>query len=210
MQVYSADKDLHSGAFLIGNPSTDTWKRVAGTTSPARLAAAMNELAAAESAAAQYFPDLPLVDQNGTTHRFYSDLVKGRIVVINTFFTECAAVCPMTLQHLAKVQAQFGDRVGKDVFLYSITVDPLNDTPKKLQSYAKRYGANNGWQFLTGKQDDVAQVLKKLGQFVDNRDAHSSLFIIGNEPTGLWKKANGLADADEIAEVIASVMNDGR
>lgn len=210
LQVYSADKDLHSGAFLLGNASTDTWKRVAGTTPPARLAQALNELGAAPSAAARYFSDVSLVDQNGRKHRFYSDLLKGRIVVINTFFADCTAVCPMTLQRLARVHAQFGDRVGKDVFLYSITVDPVNDTPEKLRDYANRHGAKNGWQFLTGKQEDVEQILKKLGQFVDNRDAHSSLFIVGNEPTGLWKKVNGLAAADEIAAVIASVVNDGR
>ncbi len=209
LQVYSADKDLHSGSFLLGNASTETWKRVAGTTPPARLVEALSELGAAPSAAAQYFPDVQLIDQNGSAHRFYSDLVKGRIVVINTFFADCGAVCPMTMQRLAKVQTQFAARIGRDVFLYSITVDPVADTPEKLQGYAKRYGASNGWQFFTGEKDDVALVLKRLGQFVDNRDAHSSLFIIGNEPTGLWKKANGLAAADEIVEVVASVVNDG-
>lgn len=209
LQVYSADKDLHSGSFLLGNASTDTWKRVAGSTAPVRLADALNDLGAAPSAAAQYFPDVPLVDQNGSSHLFYSDLVKGRIVVINTFFADCGAVCPMTMQRLAKVQTQFADRVGKDVFLYSITVDPVADTPEKLQGYARRYGATDGWQFLTGEKSDIELVLKKLGQFVDNRDAHSSLFLIGNDPTGLWKKANGLAAADEIAEVVASVVNDG-
>jgi protein SCO1 len=210
LQVYSADKDLHSGSFLLGNAGSDAWKRVAGTTPPARLAEALNELGMAPTAAAQYFPDVPLLDQNGKAHRFYSDLVKGRIVVINTFFADCGAVCPMTMQRLAKVQAQFADRVGKDVFLYSITVDPVADRPERLQDYAKRHGASDGWQFLTGEKSDVELVLKKLGQFVDNRDAHSSLFIIGNDPTGLWKKANGLAAADEIAEVVASVVNDGR
>jgi protein SCO1 len=210
LQVYSADKDLHSGSFLLGDASTDTWKRVAGTTPPARLADAMHELTATDSAAAAYFPDVPLVDQHGNSHRFYSDLIKGRIVVINTFFADCSAVCPMTLARLAKIQAQFGDRVGKDVFLYSITVDAIADTPEKLGGYARRYGAGNGWQFLSGEKTDVDLVLRKIGQFVDNRDSHSSLFIIGNEPSGLWKKANGLAAADEIAEVVASVANDGR
>jgi protein SCO1 len=210
LQVYSADKDLHSGAFLLGNADTDTWKRVAGGASPALLADALSELAATDSAAAQYFPDVPLVDQDGDSHRFYSELVKGRIVVINTFFADCSAVCPMTLERLSRIQTQFGDRVGKDVFLYSITVDPVADTPEKLKGYARHFGANSGWRFLTGEKSDVDLVLKKLGQFVDNREAHSSLFIIGNEPTGLWKKANGLAAADEIAEVVASVVKDGR
>jgi protein SCO1 len=210
LQVYSADKDLHSGAFLLGNAGADTWKRVAGGASLAVLADAMGALAAVDSAAAQYFPDVPLVDHNGNSYRFYSELVKGRIVVINTFFADCSAVCPMTLERLSRIQAQFGDRVGRDIFLYSITVDPIADTSEKLKGYAKHFGAKGGWKFLTGEKSDVDLVLRKLGQFVDNREAHSSLFIIGNEPTGLWKKANGLAAADEIGRVVASVVDDGR
>lgn len=210
LQVYSADKNLHSDSFLLGNTSTDTWKRVSGSTPPARLAQVFAELSAPPSPAAQYFPDVPLLDQNGTSHRFYSDLIKGRIVVINTFFADCGAVCPMTMQRLAKIQTQFGDRIGKDVFLYSITVDPVGDTPGKLHDYAQRYKASKGWKLLTGDKSNIELVLKKLGQFVENRDSHSTLFLIGNDPTGLWKKANGLADADELADVVASVINDGR
>lgn len=210
LQVYSADKNLHSGSFLIGNASTDVWRRVSGSTAPAQMAEVFAELSSAPSPAAQYFPDVPLIDRHGHAHRFYSDLVKGRIVVINTFFADCGAVCPMTMQRLAKLQRQFADRMGKDVFFYSITVDPIGDTPEKLLGYAERYGASEGWQFLTGEKSNVDLVLSKLGQFVENRDSHSSIFLIGNDPTGLWKKANGLADADEIGEVVASVVNDGQ
>ncbi|AVP99175.1 hypothetical protein C7S18_19270 [Ahniella affigens] len=210
LQVYSADKNLHSGAFLLGNARGDVWKRVAGDTPPARLAIALNELDQAPSAAAQYFPDVTLRDQNGEPHRFYSDLIKGRIVVINTFFADCGAVCPITMQRLAAIQKRFPERLGQDVFLYSITVDPVGDTPEKLNDYARRHGAGTGWKFLTGDPSDVASVLKKLGQFVDDRDAHSTLFLIGNDPTGLWKKANGLASAEEIGDVVASVVDDGR
>lgn len=209
LQVYAADKNLHSGAFLLGNANGNTWKRVAGDTTPALLATALQELSAAPSAAAQYFPDVPLLDQHGEPHRFYSDLIQGRIVVINTFFADCGAVCPITMQRLAAMQKRFSERLGQDVFLYSITVDPVGDTPEKLKVYAKRYGAGSGWMFLTGTQANVRQVLQKLGQFVDDRDAHSTIFLIGNDPTGLWKKANGLASAEEIGDVVASVVDDG-
>ncbi len=216
-QVYTADKNLHSGNFLLGNTTTGEWRRVAATATPAQLAGTMRELAgsnapppapAAESPSARYFPDVPLVDQNGKSHRFYTDLVRGRIVVINTIFTDCNAACPITVERFAKLQARLGDRVGRDVFLYSITVDPATDTPEKLRGYAERAGAKPGWQFLTGEKSNVEAVLRKLGQYVESRDVHSNIVIIGNEPTGLWKKAFGLAPPDDIARVVESVMND--
>ena len=210
LEIYTPDRNLHSGYFLLGNPATDTWKRVDGSTPPAGLAATMIELAAPRSAAAAYFPDATLLDQHGNTYRFYSELIAGRIVVINTFFADCGGVCPLTMQKLASLQTRFQDRVGKDVFLYSITVDPIADTPEKLKDYAARHRAGSGWKFLSGDKANVDLVLKKLGQFVAHRDAHSGLFIVGNEPTGLWKKVNGLADADEIGTAVASVVNDGR
>ncbi len=223
LQVYSADKDAHSGNYLLGNPATNTWKLAAGSTAPAQLASTLKELGAGSgpiavsvtpaatpaAGAAHYLPDTLLIDQNGKSHRFYSDLVKGRIVVINTFFSDCSAVCPITLGRLANVQTQLGERVGRDVFLLSITVDPVNDTPQKLGEYARRFGDKPGWQFLTGKKSDVDLVLKKIGQYVNSRDAHSNLMIIGNEPTGLWKKANGLASNEELTRIISSVINDG-
>ncbi|MFZ6756196.1 SCO family protein [Undibacterium sp. Ji50W] len=218
LQVYSADKNLHSGNFLLGNPDTNTWRRIESSTAPSVLAQTMRELASAKaanisatppSAAASYFPDLQLLDQNGNARRFYSDLVKGRVVVISTFFSECSATCPMTFAQLARIQAQLGDRLGQDVFFLSITVDPLTDTPKKLKDYARQLGAKPGWLFLSGDHANVNRVLEKLGQFVKSRDAHSNLLLIGNEKTGLWKKANGLASANELLPIVASVMNDG-
>lgn len=208
-QVFTADKNLHSSNFLLGPGPTGDWRRLAGTTAPAKIAEAMRELATAtEPAAAHYFPDVPLVNQDGETRRFYTDLVKGRVVVINTLFTDCGAVCPITVERFAKVQAVLGDRVGRDVFLYSITVDPGTDTPEKLRAYAQRVGAKPGWQFLTGDKANVDLVLKKLGQYVESRDAHSNIIIVGNEPTGLWKKAFGLAPVDEVMRVVQSVADD--
>lgn len=84
----------------------------------------------------------------------------------------------------------------------------MTDTPERLLAYAERAGAKPGWHFLTGEKADVDFVLKKLGQYVEAREAHSNLFIIGNEPTGLWKKAIGIAPAEEVIEIVESVLND--
>lgn len=219
LQVYTADKNLHSANFLLGHADTGEWRRLPGTTAPAQLAATLRALAAAHPpapatpaapAAARYFPDVPLVDQDGNARRFYSELIHGRVVVINTIFADCGSVCPLTTQRFAKVQQALGDRVGRDVLLLSITVDPLNDTPARLRSYAAAAGAKPGWLFLTGEKANVDLVLKKLGQYVESRDAHSNLIIVGNEPTGLWKKAFGLAPPEDIVRVVDSVVNDRR
>jgi cytochrome oxidase Cu insertion factor (SCO1/SenC/PrrC family) len=164
----------------------------------------------ASAAAARYFPDTVLLNQHGQPVHFYTDLLKGKVVVISTIFADCGGVCPLIVERFAKVQEKLGDRVGRDVTLISISVDPVNDTPERLHGYAERAGAKPGWHFLTGEKANVDFVLKRLGQYVESRDAHSNIFIIGNEPTGLWKKAFGLAPAEDVIEIVESVLKDER
>ncbi|HXG93628.1 MAG TPA: SCO family protein [Blastocatellia bacterium] len=161
-----------------------------------------------ESPSQKYFTDVVLMNQYGQPMRLYTDLLKGRVVVINTFFTTCTSVCPPMTHNLTKVQDALGDRLGKGVFIISITVDPLTDTPAKLKEYAAKFKTKPGWYFLGGKKENVEFALSKLGQFVEARDDHSTVIIIGNEPTGLWKKAFGLAKPDALIEVVNSVVND--
>jgi protein SCO1/2 len=94
------------------------------------------------------------------------------------------------------------------VNIISLSVDPLVDTPAKLKQYSKQLNARPGWYFLTGDKQNVDLVLKKLGQFVDNKQDHLNIFIIGNERTGLWKKAFGLAPSGELVKVVETVLND--
>lgn len=160
------------------------------------------------NAALNYFTDVQLVNQNGDTMRLYSDLIGGKIVIINSFFASCSGSCPVMAGSFAKIQQHLGDRIGKDVLLISISVDPTEDTPEKLKEYAKRMKAQKGWYFLTGKKANVDFALRKLGQYVEDKDSHLSVFIIGNERTGLWKKAFGLAKPDELIPIVDSVVND--
>ncbi|HEX7180572.1 MAG TPA: SCO family protein [Thermoanaerobaculia bacterium] len=161
-----------------------------------------------DSGAQRYFGEIPLVNQDGKTMRLYSDVLKGRTVVIDFMFTSCTGVCPILSRNFAHIQDWLGDRLGKDVYLVSVSVDPVNDTPAKLKEYAARYKARPGWYFLTGSKENVDAALKKLGQYVENREGHQNLFIIGNEPTGLWKKALGIADPKELIPIVASVLDD--
>jgi protein SCO1/2 len=163
---------------------------------------------AADTPAHKYFTDVELINQNGEKMRFYSDLIQGKVVIINSFFATCQGSCLPLNQNLAKVQEALGERLGKDVYILSISVDPTADTPPNLKQYAKKLQARPGWFFLTGAKDNVDFALKKIGQFVDDKQDHLNIFIIGNERTGLWKKAFGLAKSEELVKIVDSVVND--
>lgn len=172
------------------------------------VTAQAQEPAAEQSSAQKYFGDVLLVNQNGEKMRFYSDLLQGKTVIINSFFATCQGSCLPLSRNLQKVQEALGDRLGKDARIISISVDPEVDTPASLKAYANKLKAKPGWYFLTGDKASVEFALKKLGQFVDNKQDHLNIFIIGNERTGLWKKAFGLAKPEDLVKVVDSVVND--
>ena len=163
---------------------------------------------AQQSPAQKYFSDVELLDQDGHKVRFYTDMLKGKTVVINAFFTTCTSVCPPMNRNLEKVQEALGDRLGKDVFIVSISVDPATDTPTRLKEYAQRFHARPGWTFLTGKKENVDWALYRVGQYVEAKDDHTTIIIIGNEATGLWKKALGMAKPAELIPIVYSVADD--
>ena len=175
---------------------------------PTSLQAEAVTSAASRSPAEKYFSNVELINQDGQKMRFYSDVLKDKVVVINTFFITCTSVCPPLNRNMEKVQEALGDRLGKDAFLVSISVDPAADTPTRLKEYSRRFHARPGWIFLTGKKENVDWALYKLGQYVEARDDHSTIIIIGNEPKGLWKKAFGLAKPDELVKIVEDVIND--
>lgn len=161
-----------------------------------------------QAAAQKYFTDVSLVNQDGEAMRLYSDLLKGKVVVIDFFFATCQGTCLPMNRNMQKVQDSLGERLGKEVYLISISVDPAVDTPARLKEYAKKLNAKPGWYFLTGEKASVDFALRKLGQYVENKQDHTNIFIIGNERTGLWKKAFGLAKPDELIKVVDSVIDD--
>ena len=163
-----------------------------------------------QTPALKYFTDVELINQDGAKLRFYSDLLKGHTVVIIPFFATCTNVCPPMNATMRKIQQALGSRVGKEIYLISITVDPVNDTPERLKEYAAKFHAEPGWYFVTGKPENVNLALEKLGQYVPDKNDHSTVMIIGNEATGLWKKAFALSPASALVTIIESVANDGK
>jgi cytochrome oxidase Cu insertion factor (SCO1/SenC/PrrC family) len=165
--------------------------------------------AARENAAARhYFSDVVLVNQEGERLRLYSDLMRGKVVVVQSIFCSCRGICPVMVANFAKIQEKFRARMGKDLHLLSITVDPGEDTPPRLKEYADRVGAGPGWHFLTGPGEDVNRALQKFGLRVEARENHSNLVMIGNDSTNLWKKAKGFGEAEGLIDVVASVLDD--
>lgn len=181
----------------------------------ARLAAAlllfsaMPAAASGSDAARNYFSDVTLVDQDGKPVRFYSDLLKGKVVVINSFFGTCTSVCPPVTRKLAQIQDALGDRFGKEVFFLSLTVDPARDTPARLKQYAGKYHAKQGWSFLTGNKKDIEWALYRVGQYSADKEDHSTVLIVGNEPKQYWKKLFALAKTEDLVKLVTAVA-DGR
>jgi protein SCO1 len=161
-----------------------------------------------QSAAQKYFSDVQLLNHDGEKMRLYTDLLQGKTVIINSFFATCQGSCLPLMRNLQQVQESLGDRLGKDARIISISVDPTVDTPGALKAYAQKLKAKPGWYFLTGDKASVEFALKKLGQFVEAKESHLNIFIIGNDRTGLWKKAFGLAKSEDIVKVVDSVVND--
>ena len=157
-----------------------------------------------------HFPNIELMTQDGKKVHFYDDLIKDKIVAINLIYTHCQYSCPLETARLAQVQRILGDRVGKDIFFYSISIDPEHDTPAELKAYAEKYHAGPGWTFLTGKKDDIDFLSKKLGLYSDPAatvDGHTPHLLIGNEATGQWMRNSALDNPRFMSQMIGDFLD---
>lgn len=164
----------------------------------------------ARAANPNLFPNTELITQDGKKVHFYDDVIKGKIVAIDFIYTSCGYACPLETARLVQVQQKLGDRVGKDIFFYSISIDPEHDTPKVLKAYMKKYRVGPGWTFLTGKKDEIDLLQKKLGVYTDpriNADGHLPHVLIGNEATGQWMRGNALDNPSFQARMIGEFMD---
>jgi protein SCO1/2 len=154
------------------------------------------------------FPDVPLLTQDNKQKRFYGDLIKDKIVVIQFMFANCDGLCPRTTPNLARVQRELNKRAPGKVTFLSITVDPTRDTPQALKEYASHFKIQRGWYFLTGKQENVDLVRRKLGVYdpEDQKVEHMNVLTIGNEAQGKWLAMEALAKPDDITRTVLRVL----
>jgi protein SCO1/2 len=156
-----------------------------------------------------YFPKISLETQDKNKVEVYKDLFSGRIVVVNFFYTQCTGErCVAGMANLLRLQNALGDRLGTDVYMYSITLDPEHDTADVLKAYAKEHGIKQGWVLLTGKLDDITSLRRKLGLFNSNSDKdadlkqHTGMIVIGNVPLDKWSQTSITTTPDHILEMI--------
>lgn len=156
-----------------------------------------------------YFPNVPVTTQDGKTVRFYDDLLKGKSVAILLFYTGCQDVCPLETANLVQVQKLLGERMGKDIFFYSIAIDPW-DTPKENKAYARKFGVGPGWLFLSGKEADIQQITRKLGlsraSDAVSKDGHSASLMVGNVDSGMWMRNSAMDNPQFLVTTISNFL----
>ena len=181
-----------------------------GALLPVTLAAgaASPSLRAAPGPRANYFPNSIVQTHDGRSLRFYDDVVRGKIVLFNMMYAVCTGICPGNTANLREVQAALGSRLGQDVFMVSMTLQPESDTPEVLSDYVESYGIKPGWLFLTGKPKEMDLIRRKLGFFNDDPAIdgdltnHTGMLRLGNERLDRWSMMPSLAKPDQIARKV--------
>lgn len=154
-------------------------------------------------------PDSEVLDQDGKKLRFYTDLIKGRVVVINFIFTTCGYICPMQGSNFSKLQAELGERLGRDIHLVSVSTDPLTDAPQELKVWGERFGAKRGWTLVTGEKKQIDELLLALTGDTARTGEHSPIAIIGSDEKGVWIRTYGLEGPKRMMEIIHDLLNSG-
>jgi protein SCO1/2 len=159
-----------------------------------------------------YFPNVPLVTHEGEEVRFFDDLIEDKVVAINFIYTSCPDTCPVETARLLQVADLLGDRLGDDVFIYSMTIDPENDTQPVLQAFADNWGIPEGWKFLTGDAADLALLRTKLGIRIEDVKSldladHDVNLVIGNQKTGRWMKRSPFENPYVLADQLGSWLH---
>jgi protein SCO1 len=189
---------------------TDTSRRIfLGLAPSASARPAFPVTPSREAIRKRYFPDIPVQTHDGKTVRFYEDLIKDRVVTLNFMYLNCEdGTCPITTHNLAMAQKRLKSRIGRDIFMYSITLDPERDTPALLKHHAHMHRIGPGWLFLRASPQDTEILRRKLGFYsrdpvVDGKkSSHAAMIRYGNEPRQLWSAISGFAAPKVIARAV--------
>jgi protein SCO1 len=152
-----------------------------------------------------YVPNVPVVTHDGRTLNFYDDLIKDKIVVLSFIYASCKDICPLATARLGEAQDKLGDRLGRDIFFYSISIEPERDTPQRLKQYADAFHAGPGWLFLTGLPEDIQEIRYKFGDRRPELGDHRNDVVLGNGATGEWQRENALGDLDHFVGAVKAM-----
>ena len=181
---------------------------------PSAFAESAGSVAVASSAeeedrARSYFSNLELINQDGETVRFFDDVLKDKVVVISFIFTNCEGACPLITHKLTLVRDRMEGQIGAPVRFVSLSLDPARDTPAAMKAFAKTHHADHeGWVFLTGKPENLDSIIKRLGQFTDDMEAHSTMMLAGNVSAAHWIKILPHEQPPAIAQKLQLLIDD--
>src|SRR3954451_6963051 len=160
----------------------------------------------------RHFPNVALTTHQGHNVRFYDDLIKDKIVVLNLMYADCEGICPTVTLNLVRTQKLLSQSIKTPVYIVSLTVNPQEDTPQKLNEYAKMHEVIGNWVFATGAADDLEMLRQRLG-FTDlnpaidkDKSSHSGMIRYGNEPLSLWGGCPGNTPPEWMAKEISFVI----
>jgi len=167
------------------------------------------DIAQQEARARGYFTNLELINQNGETVRFFDDVIKDKVVVINFIFTNCDGACPLMTQKLTQVRDSLEGYIDTPIRFVSLSIDPKRDTPAALKAFAQQHQADHdGWEFLTGNPEHLDFIIKRLGQYSDDIEAHSTMMLAGNVKSAHWIKILPYELPPQIAAKLHVLMED--
>jgi cytochrome oxidase Cu insertion factor (SCO1/SenC/PrrC family) len=183
----------------------------AGYSQQAGVPTAATDDAAAEEKARKFFTDLEVIDQNGNKLRFYSDVLKDRVVLVNFIFTNCQDYCPMVTQKLIQTRNMLVDSVKDDIWFVSVSVDPERDTPEAMKAFAEKQGVDESrWIFLTGDTQNLETIVRKLGQYTQDVESHSTLMLAGNTKTRHWTRVMPMLNPPGIAQQMRALAEESK
>ncbi len=152
-------------------------------------------------------PAEELVDQDGEPVSL-PKLVEGKLVAMNFVFSTCSTICSPMSAVFSRLRNELGDKVGRDVELVSITLDPVRDTPERLKKFSSMFKRSTGWTFVTGEAPKVTRTLKALGGWVADKERHPPMVLVGNPATGKWVRVYGMPTPDRLIDALVEVGMD--
>jgi protein SCO1 len=149
-------------------------------------------------------PDEQLIDQDGNPV-VLPKLLEGKLVAMNFVFSTCSTICSPMSAVFSRLRSELGDKVGREVQLVSITLDPVRDTPERLKKFSSMFKRSKGWTFVTGEPPKVTRVLKALGGWVADKERHPPMTLVGNTATGKWVRVYGMPSPGRLIEALHEV-----
>jgi protein SCO1/2 len=146
--------------------------------------------------------DLELVTQDNKRVKFKSEVIGDKLVAMTFIFTSCTTICPVYNAIFTRLQPLLGERLGSEVILVTLTVDPTTDVPARMKKEAEKYQAKPGWYYLTGKKGNVDQVLEGLDAYFPDFTQHPPMALVGDGKTGTWKRYTGFPKPEQLLAMI--------